>query len=92
MKEESGQDISEHTRAAAQDLAGQLDKAFNIELPEPEVAFLAPNIAGKCNYSGPDAQDENVVVAPATWLWWTVCWSLFMQVSNWTTAETFCSG
>lgn len=64
MKEESGQDISEHTRAAAQDLAGQLDKAFNIELPEPEVAFLALNIAGKCNYSGPDAQDENVVVAP----------------------------
>lgn len=64
MEEESGQDISEHTRAAARDLARQLDQAFNIELPEPEVAFLALNIAGKCNYSGLDRQDENVVVAP----------------------------
>ncbi len=64
LEEESGQDISDHARAAAQSLAQGLSRAFDIELPEAEVAFLALNIAGKCNYSSVDRQDENVVVAP----------------------------
>lgn len=64
MKGEGGQDICGNTQAAARYLVSRLDEAFNIELPEPEEAFLALNIAGKCNYSGLDRQDENVVVAP----------------------------
>lgn len=64
LEEESGQDISEYARTAADRLARGLNRAFDIELPEGEVAFLALNIAGKCNYSGLDRQDENVVVAP----------------------------
>lgn len=64
MEEESETDISENTRVAVRYLADALDRQFNIELPEAEVLFLALNIAGKCNYSSSDGEDENVVVAP----------------------------
>lgn len=64
LEEDSEPDLSENTRAAARYLADGLDRQFNIDLPEPEVLFLALNIAGKCNYSSSDREDENVVVAP----------------------------
>ncbi len=63
LEQESGQDISEHTREAARHLAGELARTLSIELPDTEVAFLALNIAGKCNYGSLDRQDENVVIA-----------------------------
>lgn len=64
MEEENEADIGENNRAAARYLAEALDRQFDIELPEPEVLFLALNIAGKCNYSSADREDENVVMAP----------------------------
>ena len=45
-------------------MAELLEAQFDIRLPEPEVLFLALNIAGKCNYSSADREDENVVIAP----------------------------
>lgn len=63
MEEENETDIGENNRAAARYLADALNQQFDIELPEPEVLFLALNIAGKCNYSSADREDENVVVA-----------------------------
>lgn len=64
LEEDGEPDLNENTRAAARYLADGLNRQFNIELPESEVLFLALNIAGKCNYSSSDREDENVVVAP----------------------------
>ena len=64
LEEDSAPDINENVYAAAHYLAELLEAQFDIRLPEPEVLFLALNIAGKCNYSSADREDENVVIAP----------------------------
>lgn len=64
LEEDSAPDINENVYAAAHYLAELLEAQFDIRLPEPEVLFLALNIAGKCNYSSVDRGDENVVIAP----------------------------
>lgn len=52
---------------AARSLAGQIGKAFDIELPQEEVAYIAIHLAGKQSVLYPAGEEEGLVISDEVW-------------------------
>ncbi len=57
-----------HEYAVAEHVASEVSAAFDVELPQEEVAYISIHLAGKQSlYIAPDGSDEGLVISDEVW-------------------------